>query len=206
MTQAQILASPVDPATTALLLECLPVPPGASLVEIAQRRQTALEMAAELRPRDPVEAAMAVRVVAAHYGVMDSFRCAAQAELPGPLMIQHQGRAVALSRLMDTTLRALEQRQTRPALRPAAMPEVEAVRQAPPAPPTAEPARAGGSPPTPAARPAASKPAAAPPVAPPAVRVTTQPMKPDVALTAQQEQVLRDIARRAATSATALAA
>ncbi len=190
----QVLASPVDPDTTALLLESLPVPPGASEREVALRRQSALEMVAVLRPRDPVEAAMAARVVAAHYGVMDSFRCAVQPELPARLMIQHQGRALALSRLMDVTLTALERRQAmRPALRAVAAPEVRVAK--------AEPVKAAA--PVPVAPPAAVKPAAPVPAASP---LAVPAAKPGAPLTpVQQEQLRRDLARRAETSLTALA-
>lgn len=245
----QILSSPVDPATTALLVDSLPVPPAASTVEIARRRLSALELVAALRPRDPVEAAMAVRVVAAHHGVMDSFRCAAQAELSAHLMIQHQGRAVALSRLMDQTMTALERRQMRPALRVAVMPEVEGVMEAAPGvagPVVASPVVAGPVVASPvvaspmvarpveteaakaarttaavasapaaqpaaampvAAKPLAAKPAAAKPGAPlPAASAPARAANPDGALTAQQEQALREIALRAETSTVALAA
>jgi hypothetical protein len=212
----QILSSPLDPATTALLIDCLPTPVGLSELGVARRQQSALEMAGVLRPRDPVEAAMAVRIVASHYAAIDNYRCAVQPELPAPLMLGFQGRALALSRLMDTTLGALERRQTRPALRLETMPEVEGAKVVSSAPVQAEAVRAEAGkaeaeavqaavPPAPAVLPAGVKPSAPPVLGVPAQR-EAGPAKPGAKLTpVQQEMLRRELAGRSATSQAALA-
>jgi hypothetical protein len=186
---AQSTPSPLDPTTLASLFNALSHPPGATDKEIADRQNSALAAVASLRPRDPLEAALAIRIVVAHHAVMESFRLAAQPDLPASLLLRHQGKAIAFSRLMDSTLRELTRRQAAPALRPAA-----ALPAAPPALPKQAPQPATAktpAQPAPVARAPAPQPAAgsAPALSP-----------------AERERMLRDIAGRAATAAPALAA
>jgi hypothetical protein len=189
---APALDPALDPATLSALLDTLPHPPGASAEEIAARRASALETVATLNPRDLLETALAARIVAAHYAVMESFRCAAQPDLPADLKLRHQTKAATLSRLMDSTLAALLKRQAGPALRPAAQPQA-------------------ASPPPPAPTKAAQAPAAAAPARAQAPR-TDAPRVPlgvpaSAPMTAaQQELLMRELAARAATASTALAA
>ena len=82
-------------------------------------REAASLVVASLRPRDPVEAMLAARLVSAHFHVMDNFRAAAQPDLLPNLQLRYQGRAIALCRMMDTTLRDLRDRQGAAARRPA---------------------------------------------------------------------------------------
>jgi hypothetical protein len=175
-------APALDPATLSALLDTLPHPPGASAEEIAARRASALETVATLNPRDLLEAALAARIVAAHYAVMESFRCAAQPDLPADLKLRHQTKAATLSRLMDSTLAALLKRQAGPALRPAAQPQAAQSLAAPPLP----------APANVAAAPARAQAARVPPGTP--------------MTAAQQELLMRELAARAATASTALAA
>ncbi len=136
-------SSPLDLATLNTLLrntlDALPQHKQLTPQDLAESRQAALHLVAALAPRDPAEAALAGRCVAAHHALMEAFRCAAVPDLPATLMLRFQGRAIALSRVMTATLRELEQRQQRPARRLApALPQPAAQpAAAPPAPRTA---------------------------------------------------------------------
>jgi hypothetical protein len=196
------------PATlTAMLrttIDTLPHHPDAPEAEQAVQRRAAFEVIAALRPRDALEALLAARVVAAHYHTMDAFRCAAQRDLPINLLLRYQGKAIALSRLMTTTLRDLDKRQAGPALQPEALPaEVPAARARP-----AQPTAPVVTPPSP------------PPVrveAKPAIVATAQAGQPAPAARANgpiqaglsdamRQHILNEIAARAAASSTAIAA
>jgi len=128
----------LEPATlTAMLrttIDTLPHHPDAPEAEQAIQRQAAFEIIAALHPRDALEALLASRLVAAHYHAMDAFRCAAQRDLPINLLLRYQGKAIALSRLMATTLRDLNRRQAGPALQPEALPAPVPAARAQPAP------------------------------------------------------------------------
>ena len=182
---------PLDPAALDLLLDAVPLPPGASAEDLAARRRLALDTIASLRPRDQLEAALASHVVAAHYAAMAAFRSAAQPDLPDHLQLRHQGKAIAMSRLMDATLRALQRRQQEPAL-----PATTRLQSAPATPTKQAPQPAAAAQPAPAARPAP------PPPVPPARKPDAgAPLTP-----AQREQMVKDLANRTATSTAALAA
>lgn len=197
----------LDPAAVAALLAALPEPPGASAEEIASRRASAVGAVAALHPRDPLEAALAARAMAAHYAVMDNFRCAAEPGLPADVKLRYQTRANALSRMMDGTLSLLFKRQAGPALRPVDRPQVaQAVAAA--APSAATKAEAPVVvPPAPAARSVAKPPAAGAAVRGEGMRTeaprTEAPRMPMTA--AQQELLMRELAARTATASPAFA-
>jgi hypothetical protein len=138
MTQQPVAAqpAPLDPAILAAMLrstdDSIPLPPAASADEIDSRRQAAQITTAAMRPRDPVEANLAARYVAMHHAIMENMRCAAQADLPADLKLRHTGKALALARMCDVTLRGLEFRQAHPALDPVAvLPPLPAPRPRP---------------------------------------------------------------------------
>jgi len=112
----------LDPATLAAMhsatLGALPRP-GATDAEKADQRDGALAFLAALAPRDPVQAMLAARVVGAHFMAMEYFRRAARDELPIEVNLRTVGKAVALCRLIERTMRDLAQRQGIPVLRPA---------------------------------------------------------------------------------------
>jgi len=225
---AQPQPIPLDPITLGAMrcttIDALPHHPQASAEEITRQRNAAFLIVAALRPRDPLEAMLAARVVAAHHHIMDNFRCAAQRDLPPNLQLRFQGGAVALSRTMDVTLHDLLDRQT------AAPRRVEAVlaqeAPAPRAQPAPEAARPSAPPAVPAqtdttqqaalaprqpAHPAAPAPAAAPAIAlgPRQPGATASP--PSVGSSgsldaATLEQLAAQAAARLAASSTAFAA
>jgi hypothetical protein len=140
-TQTPALA--LDPDTLATLLrttvDALPLHPSASADEATTHRHAAFIAITTLRPRDPMEAFLAARIVAVHYHVMANLRSATQPDLPAGLQLRFQGRAIALSKLMDATLFELRDRQTATLRPPAALP---ASLPAPHAQPAFEAARA----------------------------------------------------------------
>jgi hypothetical protein len=213
-TQTPALA--LDPDTLATLLrttvDALPLHPSASADEATTQRHAAFIAITTLRPRDPMEAFLAARIVAVHYHVMANLRSATQPDLPAGLQLRFQGRAIALSKLMDATLFELRDRQTATLRQPAALP---ASLPAPRAQPAPEAARASTPQPPPtegrherrhreraerhlaaAARAPARQPAAA------AMPASVVPVGPDQAL---QQRLLVEVAARAG-SVTALAA
>jgi hypothetical protein len=149
LTQTPALA--LDPDTLAALLrttvDALPLHPSASAEEATTQRHAAFIAITTLRPRDPMEAFLAARIVAVHYHVMENLRCATQPDLPAALQLRFQGRAIALSKLMDATLFELRDRQTATLRPPAALP---ASLPAPRAQPAPEAARASTPPQSPA--------------------------------------------------------
>ncbi len=201
-TQATPLAAALDPTTLAALLratlDTLPHHPDASEDERATDRQAALIAITALAPRGPMEAMLAARYVAAHHAVMAAFRGAAQPNLPATWQLRYQGRAIALSRLMDAAMRDLSRLQARASVRPIAQPPaMPAPRpQRPPAAPPPVPARS--APPVrnhpthrdSAAAAAAAAPSGAPATSHAAVRL------PDPAL----DRMLSEVAARAAAS------
>jgi hypothetical protein len=94
---AQPQPIPLDPITLGAMrcttIDALPHHPQASAEEITRQRNAAFLIVAALRPRDPLEAMLAARVVAAHHHIMDNFRCAAQRDLPPNLQLRFQPRA-----------------------------------------------------------------------------------------------------------------
>jgi hypothetical protein len=212
----------LDPATFDALIsttiDALPHHPKACSEEIASRQHAAFLVIASLRPRDPMEAMLAARIVAAHAHLMDNFRNAAQPDLPPNLQLHFQGRAIGLSRLMDVTLHEFWNRQTAPARQPkglpaSVMPAVHpqpaphtAHTAPPPAPPQAdtlqETAQQTAQQPTPAAPSVAPTPtpqqARTAPTPPPAVSPGLDP--------AELTQLVAEVEARLETSSIAIAA
>jgi hypothetical protein len=209
----QPVPNPLSPATLDVLLndtmDSLPHHPQATAAEKTTRREAAGIAVASLRPRDPFEAMLAAGIIAAHYHMMDSMRCAVRPELPAELHLRFVGRGIALSNLMMTMQRDLEQRQTREALRPVGLP----VPVPGPRPEPVPVAARTEPPPAPVRQHAAPAPA-------PVVRPTAPTAAPQQATTvatgsatrvpeldaATQAVLLAEIAQRTATSAAALAA
>jgi hypothetical protein len=75
-----------------------------------------LAFLAALCPGDPVQAMLAVHIVASHYAAIDSFRSAARDALSVDLHRGTIGNAVALCRMIERSMRDLAQRQGIPAL------------------------------------------------------------------------------------------
>jgi hypothetical protein len=144
----------LDPATLDAMrnatIGALPPRPNASEAETASQREGALAFLTALRPADLMQATLATRIVATHYAAMECFRRAARDDLPIALHLRMVGKAVALCRLMDGTLRDLLRSQGVPALRPvtrsAAMPASAPATRTQPA-PEAAPARVPSQPP-----------------------------------------------------------
>ncbi len=128
-TQAPAL--PLDPGTLvtmqSAIVDGLPPRPGAGEAEKAAQREGALAFLAALRPDDPVQAMLAVHIVASHYAAMEYFRRAARDGLSVELHLRTIGKAVALCRMIARSMNDLAQRQGIPVLRPvAARPVVRA--------------------------------------------------------------------------------
>ena len=140
----------LDPATLTVtqcaVLDALPPRPDASPAQKAAQRDGALAFLAALFPRNPVEARLATGIVVAHYAAMDCFRRAARDDLTLDLHLRTVGKAIALCRMIDVSMRDLARRQgglavqpaARPASRPASAQPVPAAR-AQPAPDAAQP-------------------------------------------------------------------
>ncbi len=199
--------SPLDPTLRDAMLAALPYPANATDAQIAQQQGCALGMFASMNPGDPMETALAVRVVVVNYAMMACFHSAARSDLPETLKAKYHGRAAQHARLMDSTLRELRKRQ-KEAGRPMGMVPGQAKAAPPPQPP--EPARqeiarqeiarqdADASD---VARREASRLEAE-------LRAVMAPSKPGgrPLSQAQKDKVLRDIARRSFTAAASFAA
>ena len=140
----QTAPQPLDPATLAdtlsTTMEALPQHKQASADETAIRREAARLAIARLRPRDPLEAMLAARIVAFHAHLMENVRSAAQPDLPPNLQLRFQGRAMALARMVDATMCELQGRQNVPAPRAGALPATAPALPAAVPAPDAEPA------------------------------------------------------------------
>lgn len=119
---------PIDPAILDAMrsatLDALPPHPNASAAETAALRESAFAFLAALHPADLMQATLATRIVATHYAAMACFRRAAREDLPIALHLRVMGKAVALCRLMDGTMRELDRCQGRLVPHPAARPTV----------------------------------------------------------------------------------
>jgi hypothetical protein len=129
----------LDPATLTVtqcaVLDALPPRPDASPAQKAAQRDGALAFLAALFPRNPVEARLATGIVVAHYAAMDCFRRAARDDLTLDLHLRTVGKAIALCRMIDVSMRDLARRQgglaVQPAARPASAQPVPAARAQP---------------------------------------------------------------------------
>jgi hypothetical protein len=130
---------PLDPAIlTAMqcaILDALPPRPDALPAQKAAQRDGALAFLAALLPRNPVEATLAAGIVVAHYAAMDCFRRAARDDLTVDLHLRTVGKAIALCRMIDASMRDLARRQgslgVQPAARPASAHPVPTARAQP---------------------------------------------------------------------------
>jgi len=219
MTPIQTSAEPLtlDPATFNTMLrstiEALPQHPHATAEARAERCDAAFLAISALRPRDPLEAMLAARIIALHYHAMYNLACCLQPNTPGDLQLRCQARGESLGRQSDK-MRAeyLHNQQTNPARRPAGLPASAAVAPEPqpqpqPAPQAADPTEA---PPTARATPnpiPAARPGAAPPARPLKAPVPTRRSGDATPLDqAALEQMLAKAEARLQTSAVALAA
>jgi hypothetical protein len=196
----------LDPATFAVLLRticnAMPRLPNETQADKAEVSASVLDALTALGPRDPVEAMLAAQFLVAHHASMHASYWAARTDLPPPLLLRFKARADSHARLSQSTLREFNRRKAGPAQKPAQQP----------------------------AQPSASTPASAPaPCAQqaPTVRTTqarpvTQTARPEMPAPAQRPatapgvqpsptetlhaQLLADLAARAMTSTTALAA
>src|SRR5580700_10809221 len=109
-------------ATQCAIIDALPPRPDASPAQKAAQRDGALAFLAALFPRNPVEARLATGIVVAHYAAMDCFRRAARDDLTLDLHLRTVGKAIALCRMIDVSMRDLARRQGGLAVQPAARP------------------------------------------------------------------------------------
>jgi hypothetical protein len=169
-----------------------------------------------LRPRDPLEAMLAARIIALHYHAMYNLACCLRPNTPGDLQLRCQARGESLGRQSDKMRAEYHHTpHTTRARRPAGLPASAAVAPEPQPQPqpqpasqaaadqTAEPPTARATPnPTPTARPGA-----APPVRPLTAPIPA-PQSGDATPLDQAalEQMLAKAEARLQTSAVALAA
>ena len=222
MTPFQTSAEPLtlDPATFNTMLrstiEALPQHPHATAEARAERCDAAFFAISALRPRDPLEAMQAARIVALHYHAMYNLACCLQPNTPSDVQLRCQARGESLGRQSDKMqAEYLHNQQTNPARRPAGLPASAAVTPEPQPQPQPQPAPQAAADPTaaPPTAPAASNPA---PVARPAAAPAARPLKAPVpgsrsgdAIPLDQaalEQLVAEVDARLQTSAVALAA
>jgi hypothetical protein len=219
MTPVQTSAEPLslDPATFNTMLrstiEALPQHPHASAEARAERCDAAFFAISALRPRDPLEAMQAARIVALHYHAMYNLACCLQPNTPSDVQLRCQARGESLGRQSDKMqAEYLHNQKTNPAGLPASA-AVTPEPQPQPQPQTAPQAaadRTAAPPATEAApklAPAERQAAAAPPARPlkapiPAPRNGSALPLDKAAL----EQLVADVDARLQTSALALAA
>lgn len=118
---SQLPQAVLDPGAAKLLFATLSYPAGASAREITTRRQEALDWLAELAPRDRMQSALAVRVIAFHHASLHHL-AKAREEIGEDLALRHAGRAVTATRMMDRALAALAGRQAMAPMRGLAVP------------------------------------------------------------------------------------
>jgi hypothetical protein len=144
------------------VLDTIPRHKDATANEIATQNLAAMQLMADLRPRDPLQVMFAGRFVALGNAVMDVLAYAALADAPPLLKLRFGAKATSLSRASIDTLRELQRLQ---ASRPAQ--KAELLAPMPAARPQPAPKVAEAQAPAPAAAQApAIEPAAAQPVAP----------------------------------------
>ena len=114
----------LDPATLAAMqsaaVNAVPPHPGASEADTAAQRKGTLEFLAALRPSDPVQAMLAVHIIASHYAAMECFRSAARGDLSMNMHLRTLGKAVSLCRMIERSMRELWRLQGVPVVRAAA--------------------------------------------------------------------------------------
>jgi len=107
MTNIQTSAEPLplDPATLNTMLrstiEALPQHPHATAEARAERCDAAFFAISALRPRDPLEAMQAARIVTLHYHAMYNLACCLQPNTPSDVQLRCQARGESLGRQSD---------------------------------------------------------------------------------------------------------
>ena len=117
----QLPQAVLDPGAAQLLFATLSYSAGASAQEITARRQESLDWLAELAPRDRVQSALAVRVIAFHHASLHHL-AKTREEIGEDLALRHAGRAATATRMMDRALTALAGRQMMAPMRGLALP------------------------------------------------------------------------------------
>jgi len=108
-------------ATLRRVAGALPQDPDATPEDRAIDIKAAAAAIAALRPRDPMEATLAARIVVMQAMHMACFRRANQPGLPETLRIRNINQGAMLCRMEDAADRALRQRQAHPIAAPAAI-------------------------------------------------------------------------------------
>ncbi len=125
-TTAQAQPLPLHEATFSAMLcatvDALPHHPRATAEQVATVREAALLFIASLRPRDPMEASLAARIVALDRHVMWNLACAAHPGVAADLQMRAQGRAGTLGRLLDLTRAEYRRLQADAPCQPAGLP------------------------------------------------------------------------------------
>jgi hypothetical protein len=101
--------------------------------------QVALDALSALDPRNPVEAVLALQIIAANAGALDAYRLAFEPGAPATQAQRHRASAAGLARTMSTALRLLKQQKQAPVGPPrdwgdAVAQHAQAWRAAPPRP------------------------------------------------------------------------
>jgi hypothetical protein len=136
-------AAELDPITLNEMcratIAALPTEAGASVDEIVEQRRAALIAVASLRPRNPVEAMLAARIIAAHNAGMECFRRAAIPDTADAMALRLHSKAISLANLAVRLHRELQKLQVEVSAYPvpAGMAEAEAELAPPPAKPVA---------------------------------------------------------------------
>jgi hypothetical protein len=112
----------LDPFAARQMFATLSHPAGASAQDITELRAESLAWLAELAPRDRVQSALAVHVIAFHHAMLHHLAQTVQGEISGDLGLRHAGRAVTATRMMDRALAALLARQTMAPMRAVTLP------------------------------------------------------------------------------------
>ncbi len=76
--------------------------------------QTALDTIAALDPANPIEAILAIQIIAARAGALDSYRLAFEPGAPAAQALRHRATANALTRTTTNALRQLKQQKQLP--------------------------------------------------------------------------------------------
>jgi hypothetical protein len=107
---------PVPPAALRAMVLTLARPPaGAPETAWQQVVQDGLDELAALDPRDPIEAMLAIQVIAAHAGVLDACRLSFEPGATAVLAARQRASAASLFRGMSGAMRLLNQQRLLPA-------------------------------------------------------------------------------------------
>lgn len=108
-----------DPAIFGAMLRAtiqgIPVNPNASEADIGENRKAAVIALTSLRPRDPIEAMLAARIVATNFAALACYCRAGLPDCADDVMLRLHAEAIALSNLATRLLRELRELQAEPA-------------------------------------------------------------------------------------------